>query len=369
MARRRIRRRIRGRKENGSNWWAGCSFSVVFNGFGRDPGGGRGHLCSCQGSAGRYCGGVNKISNLHKRLATYIQANTDGRLHDASEPSISPLNRGFLYGDAIYEVWRTYGGFIFAFEEHWERLNRSAAALQMGIPFDESVLLTEIRRTVSAFFEKTKKKAEVYIRLQLSRGAGPIGIDTALADQPSYVILVQYLAERDPAGKGLHLSLAKSLYRNHPKTLNPAWKTGNYLNNILCLREAKARGADDVVMLNLAGAITEASLSNIFFVSGQEILTPPADAGLLEGVTRRILLEEIAHKWELDLREENVFAPQLADFSECFISSTTQGIVAVAKIDKVVYRVGQKTVTQKIRMVLEAHIKDRCDRRPDLRIL
>lgn len=301
-------------------------------------------------------------------MANYIQANTDGRLHDAANPSISPLNRGFLYGDAVYEVWRTYDGFLFAFEEHWDRLNRSATALQMEIPFDDSILLTEIRRTVSAFFERTQKKDEVYVRLQLTRGAGAIGLDTALADKPSYVILVQYLTDRAPEGKGLHLTLGKSLYRNHPKTLNPAWKSGNYLNNILCLREAKARGADDVVMLNLEGAITEAATSNLFFVSGKEILTPPVSAGILEGVTRRILLEEIAKNWNFDLREENVFPPQLPDFSECFLSSTTQGIVSVASIDKVKYKAGQKSVTRKIKAIYDKYVKDRCARRPEWRI-
>lgn len=283
---------------------------------------------------------------------------------------MSPLNRGFLYGDAIYEVWRTYDGFLFAFEEHWERLRRSAAALQLEIPFDEGVLLTEIRRTVSAFFEATKEKKEVYIRLQLSRGAGPIGLDVSFADKPSFVILVQNLREHPPEfwTKGFNLTLGKSLYRNHPKTLNPAWKTGNYLNNILCLREAKSRGADDVVILNLEGAVTEASLSNIFFVNGQEILTPPADAGILEGVTRNILLKELAKLWEYDLREENVLISQLPDFTECFLSATTQDITPVARIDKIAYKVGPKTVTSQLKKIFQKYVKDRCDRRPGLRI-
>lgn len=303
-------------------------------------------------------------------MATYIQANTDGRLHDAAEPSLSPLNRGFLYGDAVYEVWRTYDGILFAFEEHWERLRRSAAALQLEIPFDDSVLLTEIRRAVSAFFEATKEKKEVYIRLQLSRGAGPIGLDTALADKPSFVILVQHLRQHPPEfwAKGHNLSLGRSLYRNHPKTVNPAWKTGNYLNNLLCLREAKGRGADDVVILNLEGAITEASVSNIFFVSGQEILTPPASAGILEGITRNILLKEIASHWEFDLREETVAVSQLNEFEECFLSSTTQDIAPVGNIDKITYKVGPKTVTSQLKKIFQKYVQDRSDRRPDLRI-
>jgi branched-chain amino acid aminotransferase len=233
------------------------------------------------------------------------------------------------------------------------------------------VLLTEIRRTASAFFDKMGgEKKDIYIRLNLTRGAGAIGLDIGLADKPTFVILVQYLRER-PASiweKGATLSLAKTLYRNHPKTLNPAWKTANYLNNLLCLREAKSRGADEVVILNLDGAITEAAVSNIFFVSGKEILTPPSSAGILNGVTRQILLDEIAKNWSFDLREENVFAPQLPEFTECFLTSTTQDILPVGKIDNVSYKVGPKTVTRELKTIFRKYVKDYCDRRENLRI-
>src|SRR3954470_23657117 len=110
----------------------------------------------------------------------FIQANTNARLHPADEPSLSPLNRGFLYGDAIYEVWRTYHGVIFAWEEHWSRLERSAAALHFSLPFTRRDILSEIRKTVAAFRECAPGVAEVYIRLQVTRGGGPIGLDIAL---------------------------------------------------------------------------------------------------------------------------------------------------------------------------------------------
>src|SRR5580700_981535 len=112
----------------------------------------------------------------------YIQANTGGRLHPATEPSISPLNRGFLYGDAIYEVWRTYNGIIFAWEEHWERLRASATALHMVMEFSPAQMLSEIRRTVAAYRAAVPGAGELYIRLQITRGAGAIGLDIALAD-------------------------------------------------------------------------------------------------------------------------------------------------------------------------------------------
>src|SRR3954471_20341627 len=107
----------------------------------------------------------------------FIQANTNGRLHSAHEPSLSPLNRGFLYGDAIYEVWRTYHGVVFAWQEHFDRLQASADALRMDLPFSRPKMLTEVKKTVAAFRRRTNHTGEVYIRLQLSRGAGPIGLD------------------------------------------------------------------------------------------------------------------------------------------------------------------------------------------------
>src|SRR5688572_9667114 len=113
----------------------------------------------------------------------YIQACTNGRLHDAREPSVSPLNRGFLYGDAIYEVWRTYHGVIFAWEEHWRRLKESAASLYMQLPLDAPAALEEIKRTVAAFQSSDRYRGDFYIRLQVTRGSGPIGLDPALADR------------------------------------------------------------------------------------------------------------------------------------------------------------------------------------------
>src|SRR5258708_199896 len=110
----------------------------------------------------------------------FILANTNGRIHPASEPSGSPLNRGLLYGDAIYEVWRTYHGVIFAFEEHWLRLRRSADALFMALPLTKEKLLDELLRTARAFREATKETGELYLRLQVTRGAGAIGLDTNL---------------------------------------------------------------------------------------------------------------------------------------------------------------------------------------------
>ena len=124
---------------------------------------------------------------------SYIQANTNGRLHSAAEAVISPLDRGFLYGDAVYEVWRTYHDTVFAFDEHWARLEASARSLHFVLPFDAAEAWRELKRTVAAFRERGGEKTELYIRLQVSRGGGSIGLDPALADRPTWVFLVQSL--------------------------------------------------------------------------------------------------------------------------------------------------------------------------------
>ena len=281
----------------------------------------------------------------------YIQANTNGRLHPASEPSISPLNRGFLYGDAIYEVWRTYKGVIFAWEEHWRRLRSSARALHMELEITPESLLPEIRRTVRSYREAVPGSGELYIRLQVTRGAGSIGLDIALADKPDFTLLVQPCPETPPEKlrTGLRLSLATSLRRNPTQSLDPAWKSGNYLNNLLCLREARSRGADEVVMLNLAGELTEAAVSNIAFARNETLITPPLASGILEGITRGLLLGGIAASAGIATREEKIVPADLPSFDECFLLSTTKDVTPVGEIDGTVFKLGPDSVASRLK--------------------
>ena len=292
-------------------------------------------------------------------MSSYIQANTNGRLHAATEPSLSPLNRGFLYGDAIYEVWRTYHGVIFGWDEHWQRLERSAAALHLVLPFKQPEILAEIRRTVAAFRERSPDVAEVYIRLQVTRGGGPIGLDIALADRADFVLLVQEnkLFSEEKFRAGLRLSLARDLHRNPVDALNPAWKTGNYLNNILCLREARARGADEVVITNQAGEITEAAVSNIAFVRDGVVVTPPLSAGILPGITRSLLITQVAPKAGVAVREETIRPEALSGMAEAFLLSSTKDVTPVAAIDDHRFLLGEDTVTLRLKRVFAEYAR------------
>jgi branched-subunit amino acid aminotransferase/4-amino-4-deoxychorismate lyase len=268
-------------------------------------------------------------------LNPYVQANTDGRLHPADQPSIAPLNRGYLYGDAIYEVWRTYHGVLFAWENHWTRLRASALALHLDLPFEPELILGEIRRTAAAHHAATGFAGELYVRLQIARGNGPIGLDVALAERPEFVILIQPCPALSPekAQSGMRLAVAVGLRRNPAEALNPAWKTGNYLNNLLCLREARAQGADDVVILNRAGEVTEASVSNLAFMADGKFLTPPLSAGILGGVTRALILGGIAAAAGIPSAEAPINPADFGRMDECMLLSTTRDVVPVAAID------------------------------------
>jgi len=310
-------------------------------------------------------------------MEDYIQANTNGHLHDAREGSISPLDRGFLYGDAVYEVWRTYDSVVFAWAEHWARLEQSASALGFVLSVSAEQMFEQIRRTAAAYRAATYDSGDLYIRLQITRGAGSIGLDPGLADGANFVILVR--ANKgipdDKLCDGYTLSLATTLRRNSSETLNPAWKTGNYLNNILCLGEARQRGADEVVMINLAGEVAESSVCNLGFVrrvgeSGTvEIVTPPLRSGILAGITRELVLRKIAREAGFVHVREAVIRPEnFGDFEECFLMATTRDIAPVGRIDGRQFRVGEGTVTMRLKAAFAATVARYVAEHPQQRV-
>jgi len=303
-------------------------------------------------------------------MCAYVQANTNGRLHSAEEPSISPLNRGFLYGDAIYEVWRTYNGVLFAWNEHWQRLLRSAEALHFAVPFEPEEILDQIKKTVAAYRAQAGGSSEIYVRLQITRGAGAIGLDTALADQPFFVLLVQEnkLFSPEKFRAGLQLSIAQDLRRNSPDTLNPAWKTGNYLNNILCLREARSRGADEVLICNERGEITEAAVSNIGFVKEGQVITPPLDAGILVGITRHVLIHHVGPAAGIAVVEQTILPDELGEMEESFLLSSTKDITPIARIDSYRFNLGEETVTMRLKRAFAEYVRGYVQSHPELQV-
>ncbi len=301
--------------------------------------------------------------------APYIQANTNGRLHDAREPSLPANDRGFLYGDSVYEVWRTYDGAIFAFDEHWLRLERSARALGLVLPLGRAELAEQLRRTAAALAEHTGHVGPVQVRAQFTRGGGALGLDPALAEDARYVVLAQRLREV-PVEKlraGYALALARTLRRNPIDSLDPAWKTGNYLNNLLGLREARQRGADEVLILNHAGRITEAAVANVFFIRRHAIVTPPLGDGLLGGITRALLLERIAARIGVVALEESVVPDDFRFFDGCFLTSTTNDLVPVATIDDHRFGLDELTLVSKLKAAFQNYASEYATAHPELR--
>ena len=252
--------------------------------------------------------------------------NVDGLVVPEADARIPVLDRGFLFGDSCYEVVRTVADIPFGWPEHWARLCMSAEAIQMRLDLDEATIARRIAGTLAA-----AAHGDSYVRLIVTRGTAEApNIDFAYAPgPPRWVVIVRPLVAM--TGKPSRLWIVDRL-RNDRRALDPATKSGNYLNNVLGLAEAKARGATDCVMRNGAGFITEASTSNLLAPIDGVWCTPPLDAGILAGVTRAHLLEFLPRQGER-VEERPLTASDLQEADELFLSSSLRDIAPVTHLD------------------------------------
>jgi branched-chain amino acid aminotransferase len=280
-----------------------------------------------------------------------IAVNVDGRLTGEKDAMVSVLDHGFLFGEGVYEVLRTYGGEPFLFERHAERLRASADRIALRIPLSDADLLARLRETVAA----ARLPGEAYIRVLVTRGVGEIVYDPAACPNPTTVVIVKPHAE--PAAevyeRGVKIALVP-VVRNHPGSVNPRIKSNNLLNNALAMQQAYARGGFEALMRNHRGEICECAQSNVFLVTNGCVRTPPLDAGLLAGVTRAFVLE-LARSLGLHAREETIQEEELASADELFITSTTKEIVPVVAVDDLVIGDGVPgPVTRRLRSAFAA---------------
>jgi branched-chain amino acid aminotransferase len=253
--------------------------------------------------------------------------NLDGRIVPPEQATVPVFDRGFLYGDSVYEVVRTYAGVPFALDRHLERLEASGARLGLQVPWSRERFTREVQRTLDA-----AGNGESYVRIVVTRGSGPIGLDPALAQNPLTVVIVREL-EMPPAAVyqgGVQVQVV-SVLRNLRQAIDPRAKTGNYLNNVLALAEAKRAGAFEAVMLDADGQVTEGSTSNVFVVRGGVLQTPPLDAGILEGVTRGLVLE-VARALGVPAEERPLVPADLLAADEMLITSTVRELVPVVRV-------------------------------------
>lgn len=292
------------------------------------------------------------------------KANVNGVITSPADAKISILDRGFQYGDSIYEVTRTYEGVPFFLEEHFDRLENSARLARMKISQSREFLTTEIQKTVKA--TGIQKGEDVFIRYTISRGIGPLDLDPATATKTSYIILAKEIPpwKKEFYETGMTLAVPK-VARNSPLALDPNIKSGNYLNNILAVAEAKELGADDCFMLSLDGKLTESSNSNVVLVFGNKVKSPLheplSNTGNLRGITKT-LIRQLCEKIGISYSEEPLTLADLPHSTECFVSSATREIMPVKKIlaseKSYLYPAGGGEITKKLQIAYSKYVKE-----------
>lgn len=259
-------------------------------------------------------------------MTTRISIN--GQLGDSVSSTISVLDRGFLYGDSVYEVMRTYGGRPFAVDDHLARLRRSADLLGIRLPVPIPTLVTEVRATLAA-----AANPECYIRLIVTRGSGPIGLDPALAVDPCRVIIVTELRQLDEQlyQQGVKVCLVGT-GRIASSTIPLGVKSSNYLNNLMALRTAREHGAHEALLLDAEGRVAEGTTSNFFAVFDGKVCTPPLEVGLLEGITRSRVIQ-LARSDGLRVEQATLGVDDLKCAQELFLTSTLREILPIVQVD------------------------------------
>ena len=277
----------------------------------------------------------------------YIYLNN--KLVAEPEAVVSVYDHGFLYGDGIYETMRAYKGTVFMSERHIERLGRSASLLKLKIP-DKKNIMHSVHKTLDA-----NKLSEAYIRITVSRGKGPVGLDPALCKEPSFVVFAEKFREYPAAyyRDGVRLIIAKTR-RNFIGALDPRIKSLNFLNNIIAKMEAKERGAYEAVMLNPQGFLAEGTISNIFFVKDGMLCTPSVEAGILDGITRELVID-LAKKNGIKVKE-GLFSPEdLFKATEVFFTNTTSEVMPVSMVENIAYDIGK--IAKKLRRLYKEEVK------------
>jgi branched-chain amino acid aminotransferase len=279
----------------------------------------------------------------------------DGRISDEAGATVPVLDRGFLYGDSVYEVTRTAGGRPVDLGPHLDRLGRSAGRLRMMLP-PRAVIEDAVAETLAAAGVRSGSKADAYIRIVVTRGAGEIGLDPMLADRPRIVVIVKPVSLPKPeAVKNGVVVRIVSVERMSPRALDPAIKSGNYLNNILALDEARQKMAYEAILCDHEGRVTEGSSSNVWSVSAGVVRTPPTSVGILPGITRwRVLALAAANGI---LAEETELRPaDLLAADEMFLTSSIRGVLPISQLDDRTLGVGP--VTRRLQALYDAFLAD-----------
>jgi branched-chain amino acid aminotransferase len=265
-------------------------------------------------------------------MTTFVAtASIDGVVSPLDEARVPVMDRGFLYGDSIYEVFRTYRGIPLFFEEHWQRFENSARLIHLSLGDIKERLTADIKAATAASGAPDAEK-DVYVRFIVTRGEGPISLVPLKNPSLRRVVIVKEVPVWNPQhySEGATLAIV-SVRRNPGEALNPNIKGGNYLNNVLGTIEADLLGADDCLMLNDAGLITEASNSNVFFVIDGQVVTPSQKAANLRGLTK-VAIQAACEANGINGIETEISPADVRRATECFLSSATREVMPVLSI-------------------------------------
>jgi branched-chain amino acid aminotransferase len=251
-----------------------------------------------------------------------------GKLVPQEQALISVFDHGLLYGDGVFEGIRVYGGKVFLLDEHTARLFESAKSIRLPIPMSPPEVNAAVEQTV-----KANGITDGYVRLVVTRGAGGLGLDIRKTSNPQVIIIADSITlyPEETYTKGLKLVTASTI-RNHSAALSPRIKSLNYLNNILARIEGTDAGSVEALMLNHKGEVAECTGDNIFIVKRKVLMTPPADAGILEGITRNAVMR-LARDAGIDVREPTMTRHDIYTADECFLTGTAAEIVPVVSLD------------------------------------
>ncbi|NQT06372.1 MAG: branched-chain-amino-acid transaminase [Candidatus Omnitrophica bacterium] len=252
----------------------------------------------------------------------------NNRIVDEKKASISIFDRGFLYGDGIFETMRSYNGRVLALDRHLDRLYSSAKVIDLKIKLGRESIKKQIYKLI-----RINGLKDAYIRLAATRGEGRVGLNAVTAKSSSVVIIVKHFTPYPAAFYEKGISLYTSSVRRNAESPLSSIKSLNYLNNILARMDAQKRGADDALLLNTKGFVAESAVSNIFMIKRKGLITPSLNSGILPGVTREIVLS-IAKKAGLKAIERKVSPRELKGADEVFLTNTLMEVMPVVKIDK-----------------------------------
>ncbi|MEL6105950.1 MAG: branched-chain-amino-acid transaminase [Planctomycetota bacterium] len=252
----------------------------------------------------------------------------NGQYFAPEDAKVSVYDHGLLYGDGVFEGMRTYDGKVFRLKEHLERLDESARAIGLQLPISLEQLADDTNEAV-----RRNELVDGYIRLVVTRGAGPLGIDPFKCSDPQIIIIADSITLYPETyyENGLELVTASTI-RNHPAALSARVKSLNYLNNVLAKMEGLRAGCIEALMLNHNGEVAECTGDNIFSVKDGVLNTPPIDAGILEGITRNAVLE-LAAAAGIPTNQATMTRHDLFIADECFLTGSAAEVIPAVKLD------------------------------------